>query len=73
MWHWNGMGLWGWLMMIIFWLIVIALVAWTVRSTAGSNRRDENHALRVLDERFARGEIDHDEYQERRRILESHQ
>lgn len=72
MWHWNGMGVWGWLMMVAFWIIVIALVIWMVRSTGGSARSDENQALRILDERFARGEIEHDEYQERRRILENH-
>lgn len=72
MWHWNGMGVWGWMMMIVFWLIVIALVVWTVRSTTGAASRGENRALHVLDERYARGEIDHDEYEERRRTLESH-
>lgn len=70
MWHWNGMGAWGWMMMTAFWLVVIALVIWTVRSTTGSPPRDENQALRILDERFARGEIDRDEYGERRRVLE---
>lgn len=70
MWHWNGMGAWGWMMMAAFWLIVIALVIWTVRSTTGPPPRDENQALRILDERFARGEIDQNEYEERRRVLE---
>lgn len=72
MWHWNGMGVWGWMMMVAFWLVVIALVIWAVRSTTGSTSRHGDEALRVLDERFARGEIDQDEYEERRRILESH-
>lgn len=73
MWHWNGMGVWGWLMMVAFWVVVIALVIWMVRSTGGSTRSDENQALRILDERFARGEIEQDEYQERRRVLENHE
>lgn len=64
------MGAWGWMMMAAFWLVVIALVIWAVRSTTGSPPRDENQALRILDERFARGEIDQDEYEERRRVLE---
>ncbi|MFP3913246.1 MAG: SHOCT domain-containing protein [Actinomycetota bacterium] len=72
MWHWNGMGVWGWTMMVAFWLIIIALAIWGIRSTTGSARSEPARALQVLDERFARGEIDQEEYLERRRVLESH-
>lgn len=72
MWHWNGMGVWGWTMMVVFWMIVLGVVIWTVRSTTRPATRDENQALRLLDERYARGEIDQDEYEERRRTLERH-
>ncbi|MFW5904581.1 MAG: SHOCT domain-containing protein [bacterium] len=72
MWHWNGMGVWGWTMMVAFWLIIIALAIWGIRSTTGSARPEPARALQVLDERFARGEIDQEEYLERRRVLESH-
>ncbi|HSJ36567.1 MAG TPA: SHOCT domain-containing protein [Acidimicrobiia bacterium] len=71
MWHWNGMGAWGWIMMIIFWIAVAALIVWTVRSVSGQARPDPDQAMRVLDERFARGEIDQQEYEERRRVLKS--
>lgn len=69
MWHWNGMGVWGWIMMIAFWIAVVAVVAWTVRSATGPGRPDPDQALRFLDERFARGEIDQQEYEERRTVL----
>lgn len=71
-----GMGFGGWLMMgftfLVFWGAVIALVVWAVRSnhrdTAGgptpTGRADD-----VLEERFARGEIDEQEYQRRRDVL----
>jgi putative membrane protein len=72
MWHWNGMGAWGWIMMMIFWIVVVALILWTVRSAGGWGRPDPDQAMRVLDERFARGEIDQEEYEERRRVLKSH-
>lgn len=71
MWHWNGMGPWGWILMVAFWVAVVALVIWTVRSTGGQARPDPDQALRILDERFARGEIDQQEYEERRRVLQS--
>jgi putative membrane protein len=72
MWYWHGMGPWGWMMMIAFWTVVILLVIWAIRSTARQGQRDEDSALRILDDRFARGEIDREDYEERRRVLESH-
>jgi len=42
-----------------------------VRTTT-SAPRDEDTPRRILDERLARGEIDLDDYEERRRVLESH-
>lgn len=81
MYHWNG-GAWGagaWvgmaLMMIVFWGAVAALVVYVVRA---SGRRDDGapagaggpaDAARVLDERFARGDIDVEEYTTRRDAL----
>ena len=66
---WIGMGL----MMVVFWAMVTALVVYVVRSLG---RRDEpertaraDQPLRILDERFARGEIDADEYTRRRSLL----
>jgi len=80
---WNG-GEWGWgawlfmaVMMVIFWGAVITGIVMAVRyygrdrqnpppPTAGV---DSDTAMRVLDERFARGEIDADEYTKRRDLL----
>lgn len=71
-----GMG-WGWLGMTLFWLIpllvVIVLAAAAIkylfsggtRSTSGS-REDRNRALEVLEERYARGEINREEYLQKR-------
>ena len=71
MWYWHGMGFWGWTMMLAFWLLVVVLIVWTVRSTAAPRQSGEGEALRILDERLARGEIDPGEYEERRRLLVS--
>lgn len=71
MWYMHGMGPWGWLMMIVFWAAVIYLIVWAVRSSATPDLREEDSALRILDERLARGEIDGEEYRERRQVLES--
>jgi putative membrane protein len=74
---WYGWG--GWLamslMMVIFWGLVIVggIAAWRA---AGRNDREQQRVDRrspeeLLDERFARGEIDADEYTRRRELLHS--
>jgi putative membrane protein len=60
------------LVMLVFW----ALLIFGGIALYGSLRRDrtrqldqENTAERLLDERFARGEIDAEEYRQRRQLL----
>lgn len=67
----HGMGPWGWLMMIAFWAVVILLIMWAFRMTPAPRRREEKSPLRTLAERLARGEINREDYEERRRVLES--
>ena len=57
-------------MMVAFWVLVVLLIVWAVRSTATPRPTEDRGALRILDERFAGGEIEPDEYKERRAILE---
>lgn len=67
-----GMG-WGGLWMIGVWLIPIALAVLLLRWFDDRRRgpeREREDARRILDARFARGEIDAEEYQDRRRALE---
>ncbi|WP_082140441.1 SHOCT domain-containing protein [Halomonas sp. PR-M31] len=73
--HMNGYGwghmLFGGFMMVLFWGGLIALVIWLLR---GLGRRDagvqrQPSALDLLQERYARGEIDEQEYEERKRVL----
>ncbi len=78
-WYHNGMGWGGWLVMslamVAFWgLVIWALVvifrgARDTDTTTSSRQRDP---LAILDERFARGEIDADEYHARQGILRAH-
>lgn len=75
-----GMGMgWPWL----FWLLVIiggvllvlvaarALGGGMTRSEGGDDRapREQSRARQILDERYARGEIATEEYQQRLRVL----
>lgn len=73
---WYGMFL-GPLMMIIIIAAIIVLVVLAVRWLGGGGHGSSPHAqtpsartpLDILEERFARGEIDKDEFEERRRVL----
>ena len=78
MWGYGyGDGSWvGWLVMgivmLVFWGMVVAGVIFLVRYLGhGRDQRAGGDALRILDERFARGEIDADEYSRRRQLLSS--
>ena len=64
------------LMMVIFWGGLVALVVWLVRSLPARDRvatapPPPARADDLLAERFARGEIDEDEFARRRKVLHS--
>ena len=71
---WLAMGL----MMLAFWGLIAVLVVYAIRNLGHRPVEDlrdppvpADQALRILDERFARGEIDADEYDLRRGVLRS--
>ncbi len=67
---WYGM-IFGPLFMILVLAAVIAAVVLLVRWAGGSGQAIVPHRtpLDILKERFARGEIDKDEFEERRRVI----
>jgi putative membrane protein len=73
MWNGNHMGGGWWWAMGIGWLLFLALattaVVLVVRSSSGRNSGLRGAAEDVLTERFARGEIDEDEYDRLRDVL----
>lgn len=62
-------------MMVVFWGAVVTAIVFAVRgwhhepAGSGAGAPAARDAQRILDERFARGEIDADEYQRRRDVL----
>ena len=76
----DGMGWGGWLVMTIVLILLVTLVVLAFlalfRATAAPGgraelRRGRSSADELLDERFARGEIDEEEYRRRRDALRS--
>jgi len=55
--------------MLIAIFVLIFLLITALRLTSGGRHRRGRSALDTLDERFARGEIDRAEYEERRKLL----
>ncbi|HUF56460.1 MAG TPA: SHOCT domain-containing protein, partial [Thermohalobaculum sp.] len=71
--HPGMMGGWfgGLLMMLIFVALIVAAVVVTFRLLGHEpGKRSSGRALDILNERFARGEIDRAEYEDRRKALE---
>ncbi len=71
-----GMG-WLWMIiMIVFWVAVIVgivlLIRWLVLSTrtaSSHHKQEEESALEILKKRYARGEIDREEFEQRKKDL----
>ena len=77
MWGWGGGPGWGWMVaMGVFWVLLIAgIVLAVVLALRGSSRSrvDDgggSRARAILEERFARGEIDEEEFRRRLEILD---
>ena len=76
-WYHDGVGWGGWLVMafsmVAFWGLVVFAVVAIFRSSrderSGAARGPD--ALDILDQRFARGEIDETEYHARADVLRS--
>ena len=64
-----GMGLGGWLWMVLG-IVLIVVVVWVLASAvAGRERTSTDDAAQILKARFARGEISQAEYEQARRLL----
>ena len=65
-----GFGIPGLGMILVWVLIIIAAVVLVRAAASGGSRGGRKTARQPLDERFARGEIERQEYEEKRRLLE---
>lgn len=75
-----GYGPWGMggvlmgIFMGLFWIVLVigvAAIVWAVlhKGAGGAGRAESGTALRILEERYARGEIDKEEFEQKRRDL----
>jgi putative membrane protein len=72
-----GSGWWGWPMwigMIAFWGGLVALIAWVIKGLATGGAHTSPPSLRespqdILKRRYAAGEIDREEFEQKKREL----
>lgn len=70
-----GMGWFGGIFMIIFWILILVglvfLIKWLIQSTSRGHTGNAggNRALEILEERYARGEIDKAEFETKKTDL----
>ena len=73
-WSHMGDGIWfvfgGWLMMVLVPLLFVLLVGYFIYAVAMGGSEDNDNALETLREAYARGDIDDEEFDRRRRKLQ---
>lgn len=62
--HGEGFGMmgFGWISIVLIFIIIVYLLS--------NNKSDKKSAKDILDERYAKGEIDIEEYKEKKKNLE---
>lgn len=78
MWGWGFGGFFMMFMMVIFWALIIVGIVFAVRAFSGAGTTmvgvggvGKTRAIEILKERYARGEINTEEYESKKRELES--
>lgn len=73
--HWNydwgmGAGL-GWLVMVIFWILIVLGVVYFIKLVIGGAKRKEKEdtPLDILKKRYVQGEITKDEFEEKKKDI----
>ncbi len=74
--NWNGFSGWGmglgFIFMLLFWGLIILGIAALIRllMTSSSRGPRDKSPLEIVQERYARGEIDREEYEQKKSDLE---
>lgn len=64
----SGYGL-GWISTLIFWAVIVWIVYELIKYAKGRDDKKEDNAMRILRERYAKGEISKEEFEARKKDL----
>lgn len=65
-----GLGFFGGILMVVFWVAIVLLVVWAVRTAFSGQQKDaHDRAVEILKRRYAAGEISQAEYEQARKAL----
>lgn len=75
--NWNGFGGWGmgfgFIFMLLFWGLVIlgiaTLIRWLLTQSSPNRSSRDKTPWEIVQERYARGEIEREEYEQKKRDL----
>jgi putative membrane protein len=72
MWEWHSGWAWWWMGvgMLAFWGLVALVIVTLVRQGDRSGRGKGRGGQEILDERYAKGEIEDDEYRRRSELID---
>lgn len=67
---WYGFGGFGFLFMLLWWVLIVVVILAIVKWLMGQGKTDKGSSpINILKERYARGEIDKKEFEERKKNL----
>ncbi len=77
--NYYGYGMmsgWGILMMVLLVILIVIIVYAVIKLVQGGNNsgttsNGKDEALEILDQRYAKGELSDEEYQQKKKILKS--
>ena len=62
-------GITSGLMMLVSWVLFIIFIVWIVREIRGKNSHSNSNAIEILKERYAKGEINREEFEAKKKDL----
>jgi putative membrane protein len=65
----GGWGIFGMVLMVVFWVAIIALVIWGIKRFTQEKTTTSKGALDIAKERYAKGEISKEEFEQIKRDL----